>query len=89
MFTMSYKTTYPNKISITHEIDTDDITLTELFAYFVEMTREMGYHVGSYDNILKEISECDDNYPIDVWASEIVVEHAMREKDDFGEVYAR
>jgi len=79
MFTMSYKSNYPNRVSIINEIDTDDVTLTELFAYFVEMTRQMGYHMGSYENIVKELQECDkENYPIDMWACDIITDHNMR-----------
>ena len=83
MFTMHYNTTYPNHCSIVEEIENDDITLSELFAYFVEMTRKMGFHMGSWEHVIKEISECDENFPIDYWASDMMIEHAMREKDEF------
>ena len=53
MFQMFYDNDYmPIEAKVCLE---DDINLTQLFSYFIEMTRMMGYHEDSWANVIKEI----------------------------------
>ena len=78
MFKMTYKTDYPNSIKVVSKIDDDDVSLTELFAYFVDMTQKMGYSMGSWEYVFDSVKECNEDYPIDLWATDIMVDHTMK-----------
>lgn len=50
----------------------DDLTLTEVFARFVEFTRMVGYQSGSWTNIIQDLAADIDEYNIFDWASEVI-----------------
>ena len=61
------------------EIKNEDATLTEIFAHFVEMTRIMQYHPGSWEDVISKIykhcvlhEETTDDYDIFEWASNFI-----------------
>lgn len=70
MFTMSYFEEYsPVSFSANINIDDDDITLTELFAYFVNMTEKIGYQPESWKVVLEDVNDAiKEGYSIQDWA---------------------
>lgn len=72
------KNLYPSSdISIDISINDDAVCLAELFAYFVEFTRMIGYHEGSWDNLINEVNSiiqdesCKD-YSMYSWAIDTI-----------------
>ena len=76
-YTPETKSIYSSSnISIDIDINDDAVCLAELFAYFVEFTRMIGYHEGSWNNILKELKDifenASDDYDIYLWAIDTI-----------------
>ena len=67
---MSYFEEYsPVSFSVSINIDDDDITLTELFAYFVNMTEKIGYQPESWKVVLEDVNDAiKEGYSIQDWA---------------------
>lgn len=67
----------PNYNKIVTKIEAEDACLTELFAHFVIFTKQMGYHMNSWDRVFENVAkECDKNYPIDLWALDTIFEYS-------------
>lgn len=65
-----------DKVNIQMNVDDENINLTQLFAYFVDFTRMMGYHPGSWARIIEQLNTTDlsDDYTINDWVNDILVE---------------
>lgn len=66
---MKYKDN--NGLVVEYYLDDDDVTLTDIFAKFVDMTRIMGYQVGSWDRIIENLIKYEidaEDYSIFEWA---------------------
>ena len=70
MFTMSYfEECSPVNFSTSINIDDDYIALTELFAYFINMTEKIGYQPGSWEVVLEDVNDAiKQGYNIQDWA---------------------
>lgn len=49
--------TFPFHAEMVINEDTDDCTLSTIFAHFIKMTEIAGYHPGSWDSIIGEITD--------------------------------
>ena len=75
---MSLKMNYEmDNVNCQIEIKSDEATLTEIFAHFVEMTRIMQYHPDSWKYIIEEIykycvlhEDARSDYDIFEWAQD-------------------
>lgn len=74
MFNISYFDEYfPVSFSTSINIDDNDITLTELFAYFVNMTEKIGYQPGSWETVFEDVNDAiKEGYSIQDWADCII-----------------
>ena len=72
MLEMKYSTpdgiyTYEVKIK-----DAEELTLSEMFSHFVQLTKCIGYHEGSWENVVKDVLDekngINKNYTIWDWA---------------------
>lgn len=66
-----------NQYNFTIKIENaDELTLSEAFSHFINLTRWMGYHEGSWQNIINELSSeeegINDAYNIWEWATDIL-----------------
>lgn len=59
----------PVSFNTSINIDDDDITLTELFAYFINMTEKIGYRPNSWKDVLEDVNDTiKKGYSVQDWA---------------------
>ena len=71
MVTFEFSSDYPSYESSHYKVKlSDDITLQQLFASFIDFVRVIGYYSSSWDKIIKDIADIPevDNYDINDWA---------------------
>lgn len=67
--------TYTDKdinFSIESILEDEDTNLREVVARLVELTRMIGYCAGSWEDIVKELSDLPDDYNIFDWATDTI-----------------
>lgn len=76
MFIITFKDDHLD-FEVQAKVKDEDATLTQVFAYFVEVCRGAGYYPGSFHSLIKELSneELDETYTIFNWASDYLVDH--------------
>ena len=66
-----------NQYNFTIKIENaDELTLSEMLSHFINLTRWMGYHEGSWQSIINELSSetegINDAYNIWEWAADVL-----------------
>ncbi len=76
---MNYKEqNFNNPIEITQHLNDEDMNLTSFFAFFVNMTRMIGYNADSWNKIRNELNKCiDKEYNIYNWAIDITSDYVI------------
>ena len=77
MANFQMQTKYGDNINLSCIIDEDDIALETLFAYFVKMTNLTGYSQKSWANILKSLTDTENDcldYMFE-WAEEVIFDY--------------
>ena len=80
MFTITAKDDYFD-FEVQAKATNADATLEQLFAYFVEVCRGVGYYPESFHTLIKELYQEDfnKNYTIFNWASDYIIDHLKLE----------